>query len=107
MQQPPLLPEHVLARVQATAWRNGLSIVLVASIGAVLEASHGLALSAIAGVFAAGAGAMEMHGAGLLRHGSKRGIGWAIRGELLLLAVLWIFCGIRLGWPDLTELREA
>jgi hypothetical protein len=93
--------------VQSLARLNGLSVVLIASIGAVLEASRGLVLTAVIGVLAAGAGAMEMHGATLLRHGFKRGLAWAIRGELLLLAVIWILCGIRLGWPDLTELREA
>src|SRR5436190_6507202 len=107
MQQPPLLPETVLARVQSIARLNGLSVVLIASIGAVLEASRGLALTAMVGVLAAGAGAMEMHGATLLRHGSKRGMAWAIRAELLLLAVIWIYCGYRLGWPDLAELRET
>src|SRR4051812_34081115 len=104
MQQPPLLPERVLARVRSIAHKNGLSVVLIASIAAVLEASRGLALTAIAGLFAAGAGAMEMHGAGLLRHGHKQGMIWLIRAELLLLAVIWIYCGVRLAQPDLSEL---
>jgi hypothetical protein len=74
MQQPPLLPEHVLARVTTVAHRNGLSVLLIASIAAVLEASRGSVFTAVVGVLAAGAGAMEVHGASLLRHGSKRGV---------------------------------
>jgi hypothetical protein len=61
----------------------------------------------VVGVLAAGAGAMEVHGASLLRHGVKRGLSWAIRAELLLLAIIWIFCGYQLAHPDLAEMREA
>lgn len=107
MPQPPLLPEEVLSRVVRMAWRNGWSIVLVAGIAAVLQASIGQVLVAIAAVLAAGTGAMEVHGAGLLRHGDRRGIVWAIRGELLLLCVIWLYCALRLARPDLTEVRAA
>ena len=93
--------------MRAIAYRNGLSVVLVASIAAVLYASTGNTLNALAGLLAAGAGAMEVHGASLLRRGFKQGMTWVIRAELLLLAVIWIYCGVRLAHPDLTELRET
>jgi hypothetical protein len=107
MQKPPLLPEHALARVRSIARHNGLSVLLIASVAAVLEASRGATLTAVAGVIAAGAGAMEVHGAGLLQRGLKRGMAFVIRGELLLLGVIWLYCGFRLARPDLTELRAT
>jgi hypothetical protein len=107
MQQPPLLPEVVLHRVIVIARRNGLSVVLIASVLALLDAAQGHTVRAVAGALAAGAGIMEMHGAGLLRDGHKRGMPWLVRAELLLLAIIWIFCAIRLLNPDLTEVRAA
>ena len=105
MQQPPLLPEAALHRVIVIARRNGLSVVLIASIAALLEAAQGHAATAVAAVLAAGTGAMEMHGATLLRHGVKRGMSWLVRAELLLLAVIWVYCAVRLLHPDLTQVR--
>lgn len=107
MQQPPLLAEEVLARVLRMAWRNGWSVVIIASIAAVLQASLGQVLVAAAAVLAAGAGAMEVHGGSVLREGDRRGMDWLIRGELLLLGIIWLYCAVRMLNPDLIEVRAA
>jgi hypothetical protein len=103
---PPLLPEHTLARVQALARRNGWSIVLVAALAALLSAAQRDAMIAVLGLLAAGCGAMEVHGAGLLRHGDRRGTSWLIRAELCLLLVITVYCSLRLLHPDLEEIRS-
>jgi hypothetical protein len=107
MQQPPLLPEIVLARVYTTARRNGLSILIVASAGAVLQAAGRDVVGAVAALLAAVAGAMEIHGAGLLRQGVKEALAWMIRAELLLLGVILLYCYVRLMHPQLEQMRAA
>jgi hypothetical protein len=107
MPKIPPLPNEVLARVIITARRNGLSIVIVASLAALTKAAGREVLPAIAAVLAAGTGAMEMHAAGLLHNGMKRGLDWAIRAEMLLLLVILLYCGLRVAHPDLGPAREA
>lgn len=107
MQQPPLLPEIVLARVHTMARRNGLSILIVASAGAVLQAAGHDLVGAVAALLAAGAGAMEIHGASLLRQGAKEAVAWMIRAELFLLGVILLYCYLRLVNPHLDEMRAA
>lgn len=104
---PPLLPEEVLNRVLRTARTNGLSIVLVAATAAILEAVRHDTFGAVIGLLAAGAGAMELHGASLLRWGAARGVDWLVRAELLLLTVLLGYCAFRLSVVDLAEVRAA
>ena len=104
---PPLLPEEVLDRTQTLARRNGWSIVLVAGLAALSSAAQHDVINAVLALLAAGCGAMEIHGAGLLRLGEPRGTGWMIRGELLLLVVIVIYCSVRLLHPNLDELRAA
>jgi hypothetical protein len=104
---PPLLPEEILARVIRLARSNGLSILLVAALAAILEATQHDVFGAIIGLLAAGAGAMEIHGTSLLRWGDRRGMRWLIQAELFLLAVILGYCAIRLTIVDLTEIRAA
>ena len=107
MPQPPLLPEETLARVHRLAWRNGLSIVIVATLAALLQAASKDPAAAFAGVLAAGAGALELHGATLLGRGDRRGVNWLIRSELILLVVILAYCGMRLLQPNFAELGAA
>jgi hypothetical protein len=97
----------VLARVLSLARRNGWSIILVAGLAALLQAAGRDTVGAITGLLAAGAGAMEVHGAGLLRHGDRRGTGWMIQAELFLLVVLIVYCCLRLAHPNYEEMRVA
>jgi hypothetical protein len=107
MQQPPLLPDQVLVRVHGLARRNGWSIVLVSGLAALMSAAGRDPLNAFLGLLAAGCGAMEVHGAGLLRYGDERGTKWLIRAELFLLLVILAYCAIRLVHPNLAEMRAA
>src|SRR3954468_14773234 len=69
MQQPPLLPIETLTRVHRVARFDGLSVVLIASIGAIFAAIGKDQTGAFIGLLVAGAGAMELHGASMLRAG--------------------------------------
>lgn len=106
MQQPPLLPEMVLARVLRLATLDGLGIVIFAGLYAFTCATSGIKIGAVIGLLGAAAGAMELHGAGLLRHGEPRGITWLIASQPFLWCVILAYCGFRLvhfQMPAMTE----
>lgn len=79
---------------------DGRMLLFIAGGFAVLAAAAGQGLPATAGCLAAGAGAMELHGAQLLRHGDERGMSWLIRSQLTLLAIILGYVGIRLAGFD-------
>lgn len=96
MQQPPLLPEETLERVERLARFDGLSLLLLGALFAVPAAAVRDVPFAIIGLLAAGAGAVELHGLGLLREGDKRGMNWLIGSQPLLLLVIWCYGALRL-----------
>lgn len=104
---PPLLPDQVLVRVQSLARRNGWSIVLIAGLAALMSAAQRDLINAPLALLAAGCGAMEVHGAGMLRHGDRHGVAWLISGEMFLLLVILVYCGLKLLHPNLEEMRAA
>ena len=59
------------------------------------------------GVFIAGAGALELHGVGLLRNGYARGTTWLVWSQLYLLAVVLFYVGLRLSHVDIEPLRRS
>ena len=107
MKAPPLLPEEVFQRVLRLARFDGLSVVLVASICAVLAASMGDRIGAGIGVLIAGAGAIELHGVTLLRHSDARGMTWLINSQCLILLGMLGYCALRLAHPQLEPLRAT
>jgi len=105
MKAPPLLPEEIFQRVLRLARFDGWSVVMVASIGAVLAASSGDPVGAGVGVLVAGAGMVELHGVTLLRHGDARGMTWLINSQCLIMLSLFGYSAIRLAHPQLEPLR--
>jgi hypothetical protein len=93
---PPLLPFEVLARVVRLARTDGRLVLWLSGGFALLSAAGHDGIGAAAGVAAAGAGAIEMHGSGLLERGEGRGLDWVIRAQLLLLATILIYSAARL-----------
>ena len=65
MQQPPLLPSETLMRVLRLAKLDGMGVLLLGGLFALMAASGGEKPFAIIGLLAAGAGAIELHGAAL------------------------------------------
>ena len=95
MPQPPLLPEETLERVLRLARFDGLGIVVFAALYALMTAMAGNPTAAVLGLLAAGAGAVELHGASLLRHGEPRGITWLIGSQPFLWCVVAAYCVFR------------
>lgn len=101
MPQPPLLPEETLTRVLRIARFDGTGALVLGGIFALLAAAGGERGFAVVGLLASGAGAIELHGVGLLRQGEPRGMNWLIASQPLLLAVILVYCTLRLWFVEL------
>jgi hypothetical protein len=107
MKTPPLLPEETLHRVLRVANFNGMSVLAISGMLALAVASAGDYRGAAIGLLIAAAGAIELHGAGLLRAGEARGTQWLIASQPYLLVVVLGYCGLCLWSYDPAMLREA
>ena len=95
MKAPPLLPEETLIRVLRVARLDGLSVLVISGVFALVSALAGDGLGAVVGLLVAGAGAVELHGATLLEHGEPRGIDWLTGSQGFLLATIALYCALR------------
>jgi hypothetical protein len=107
MKAPPLLPEETLRRLLRVARFDGLCVLALPGLFALLSAGVGDTFGALVGLLVAAAGAVELHGADLLRAGEPRGQGWLIISQLYLMAVIVGFCAWQLTHVDLTLWRMA
>ena len=107
MQQPPLLPEETLVRVLRLANLDGLGSLVLGTVFALMAAGAHDVPFAVIGLLAAGAGAVELHGASLLRRGEERGMTWLIASQPFLLLVIWCYCGLRLAHFEAPPLPEG
>ena len=103
--QPPLLSDEALMRVYRLARRDGMSVLIIASIFSLFAAMMGDMGGAMIGLTVAGAGALELQGCHLLREGEPRGVRWLITSQLALMSVILIYCLLRLlnFQPELVE----
>jgi hypothetical protein len=95
--QPPLLPEETLFRVHRLARRDGLGLLALAGAFALLAAAMGDRVGTTIGLLVAAAGAIELHGAHLLREGEIRAMRWLVASQLYLMAVVLAYCILRLS----------
>lgn len=107
MQQPPLLPEEALTRVLRVARFDGTGALALGAIFALMAAAGGDFPFAVIGLLGAGAGAVELHGAALLRQGEPRGMNWLVASQPFLLVVVLTYCAIRLWLADLPPVPES
>ena len=107
MQPPPLLPEETLFRVLRLARFDGLGVLVLGTVFAVMAAGARDIPFALIGLLAAGAGAVELHGVSLLRAGDPRGMRWLIASQPFLLLVIWSYCGLRMTHFEIPELPEG
>lgn len=98
--QPPLLPAETLARVMRMARLDGTGVLALAGAGTLGLAAMGDRSGAFIGLLVAGAGAVELHGAGLLRNGESRGLRWLVASQLYLLVAVLAYVGLRLTSYD-------
>lgn len=94
--QPPLLPATVLARLLRLAKLDGAVVLALAGAFTLVSASAGNQVEMLIGLLIAGAGAFELHGAGLLQGGEIRGLRWLVVSQLYLLVTVLLYVGLRL-----------
>ncbi len=100
MNTPPLLPEETLRRVLRVANMEGMSVLAVAGFLTLVSAAAGDYQATAVGLLVAAAGAIELHGAGLLRAGEARGTQLLIFSQPYLMAILLLYCGWQLTHVD-------
>jgi len=94
--QPPLLPAAALARLLRLAKLDGAVVLGLAGAFTLASAAAGNRLEMLIGLLIAGAGAFELHGAGLLQGGEMRGLKWLVSSQLYLLVTVLLYVGLRL-----------
>jgi hypothetical protein len=104
MQAPPLLPEETFARVCRVARFDGMSILVVAGVFALISALAGDFVGAVIGLLVAGAGAMELHGVTLLHHCEPRGMDWLWGSQCFLLLTVLGYCAFQFARAKLPAL---
>ncbi|MCX6952096.1 MAG: hypothetical protein NTV51_08005 [Verrucomicrobia bacterium] len=107
MKAPPLLPEEIFQRVLRVARFDGWSVVGVAGVFALLAGAMGDYVGAAIGLLVAGAGAIELHGVTLLRHGEPTGMRWLVGSQFFLMASILGYCALRLAHPEYAALKAA
>ncbi len=107
MKAPPLLPEETIRRVLRLAQIDGICVLALPGFFALASASLGDVTGVIVGLLIAAAGAIELHGADLLRTGEPRGTSWLVSSQVYLMAVVIGFCAWQLTHMDLTLFRMA
>jgi hypothetical protein len=106
MKAPPFLPEETLQRVLRMANFNGLSVMAISGFLTLAVASNGDVFGVVIGLLVAASGAMELHGAGLLRVSEPRGTRWLIASQPYLALVVLVYCGIQVTNYDPALLRK-
>jgi len=103
--KPPPLPSEVLHRVLRVARFDGASVLLLAGAFALVSAASHDVIGAAIGLAVAAAGAIELHGVGLLRGGRADGLRWLVSSQLYLMSVMLGYVAFRLSHLDITDLR--
>ena len=104
--KPPLLPAEIVARMLRVAHFDGGSVLVLCGVLAIASAWYGDFTGAVIGVLIAGAGAFELHGAGLIKAGEPRGLKWLVASQLYLLATILSYVGWRLMSYDSAATRH-
>ncbi len=85
---------------------DGGSVLVLCGVLAIASAWYGDFTGAVIGVLIAGAGAFELHGAGLIKAGEPRGLNWLIASQLYLLGTILSYVGWRLTSYDPAAVRH-
>jgi hypothetical protein len=99
--KPPPLPMEILARVTRVARFDGTSILAVSGSVALLSAAYRDVTGATVGLMVAAAGAIELHGVGLLRTYRISGVRWLVSAQVWLMGVILAYVAYRFARPDI------
>jgi len=105
--KPPLLPAEVLRRVLRTARFDGTIVLVLSGAFALIAAAAHDTTGACTGVAIAAAGAMELHGAGLLRSLDEKGMRWLIASQLFLMVFVLAYAFFRLNHASIGETKAV
>jgi len=103
----PLPPTEVLRRVTRVARFDGMSILGVAGAFALVSAASRDVSGSVIGLLVAGAGAIELHGAALLRAGRGNGMRWLVSSQLYLMTTMLAYVAVRLASLDISAIRPV
>jgi hypothetical protein len=103
--RPPFLPAQALQRVIHIARLDGMGVLAIAGLFALASALMHDQVGTLIGLVVAGAGAVELHGVALLRHGIERGMHWLVGSQVLLLVVVLAYVLLRLTHVDTAMMK--
>lgn len=86
---------------------DGMSILGVAGLFALISAASRDISGALIGLLVALAGAFELHGVALLRARRPGGIRWLVSSQLYLLTTMLAYVALRLARPDIASIRAV
>jgi len=75
---------------------DGISVLGVAGACALISAAYRDVTGAVVGLIVAGAGAVELHGANMLRNGEGRGMRWLVSSQVYLMMAILGYVGFKL-----------
>jgi hypothetical protein len=97
--KPPLLPSEVLRRVERVSRVHGMTVLGLAGTFALISAGARDVTGAVVGLLVAGAGALEFHGASMLRS-RLDGTRWLVASQLYLMGIILAYVAYRITHPD-------
>ena len=103
--KPPLLPSEIIRRVVRVARFDGMSLLGVAGLFALISAASRDVSGAVIGLLVAAAGAIELHGSALLRAGRGNGMRWLVYSQLYLMTTMLTYVAVRISNPDISSIR--
>jgi hypothetical protein len=92
---------EILARVTRVARFDGTSVLAVSGSVALLSAACRDVTGATVGLMVAAAGAIELHGVGLLRANNIAGMRWLVSAQVWLMSVILAYVAYRIARPDI------
>jgi len=95
---PP--PEETLARVVRMARMNGISVVIIAGLGALLSLAFGDLVGTAVGLVVAYGGGTELAGRKALLRGDADGMRRLVRAQWIVLGAILVYCVTRLASFD-------
>jgi hypothetical protein len=104
--KPPLLPSETLTRVLRLARFDGMGVLVVSGGVALLAASAKDVTGAVVGLIFSGAGAIELHGVGLLRSHRASGMRWLVMSQLYLVTAVLAYVASQVARPNLAPIMQ-
>lgn len=94
--KPPPLPEDVLGRVLRAARANGLSVLIIAALGAIGSLAIGDLEGTAVGLVVAFGGWLELSGRQRLLRGDADGVARLVRAQYVVMGAILVYCVTRL-----------